>query len=204
MKNIYTLKYKDFDDVLVYLSDIYNIAESDVCMITDKYTAEYTMVDLLSYDDIEVDEVFLFESEFPMYVGLNKDGKMYVDDVEEFGYLDYNCVFIDMDCVDEYKDILKECIEKCVEKDLFIILFGESDDEDISIFDFDKDGIDEAFDKWIEENEEDEEDESEDQIGFESIDIKIEENDGKTTVYLDCSDGVDAEDILPIIEYFLK
>lgn len=201
MKSIYTLKYKNFDDVLCYFADIYNIADTDVCMITDKYTAEYAMVDLLSDDDIEVDEIFLFESEFPMYVGLDKEGKLYVDDVEELGYLEYNCVLIDMDCIDEYKTILKECIDECAKKDLIIILFGEDGDIDDVALDLNQNEIDEIFDKWVKESEENE---SKNQIDFESIDIKIEENNGKTTVFLDCTDGIETKDILPIIEYFIK
>lgn len=126
------LKYEDLE--VIELDDITDIADIminsfvetnvSMCLISDRSLVEYTMVEMLKHDDITADEIFLFDSdEFPMYVGIDKNLQIYVDDTEEKGHLNYDIAFIDMDgSVDQ--SIIDECLNKCSG----VILFGEVDD----------------------------------------------------------------------------
>lgn len=174
-------KYENLEvielDSITDISDI--IAKSflgtgaSMCLISDRTLVEYTMVELLKHDDITADEIFLFDSEeFPMYVGINKDYQIYVDDTEEKGHLDYDVAFIDMD-----GNVDQSIIDECLNNDIGVILFGEVDSFD--------------YDEPVERDEDD---------SIHSICLNFEEEDSSYEFKFYSSNGIDKEAIIDILK----
>lgn len=127
MENTNILRYRDFDDVVNYYIDRYLDDAKTICLISSKENVEYTVIKLFSYEETSIDEMYLFESDLPLLVGIDKYAKVYADDTEDERYLDYDIVMIDSDLDYNFDGIIEECNDMEIE----VILFGKLEKNEI-------------------------------------------------------------------------
>lgn len=122
-ENIEVIDLCDITELPDLIMNSFSETGSSMCFISDRESVEYTMIELFKNDCVAADSVFLFDSVYPMFVGMDQDGKLTVDDIEEEWFLNYDVAFIDLEA-----DISQETIDKCLEKNINVFLVGREDD----------------------------------------------------------------------------
>lgn len=115
------------DIVSVFINKVYN-DDKTVALITNKDLVEYAMDELLNDDYISVRRVDIELDDVEYMISVNNDGNMVVQPIEYYDnkyFMNIKYAFIDMDgCISQMT------IDRLLDRDVSIVLFGYDDEEE--------------------------------------------------------------------------